>query len=175
MNIFQLAEIIGDWMVTKRTEEYLETIYELVQKKGYARVKDISNQLDVGLSTVTEMLKKLSDAGYINYEKYGAVTLTEKGEEIAVELEQKHKVLKDFLVILGIDEKVADEDACNIEHVVNPETIERLTRFVEFIQSLERPLWLEKFKKYYEKGVLPECPRIKETSEDKISKSKVEE
>ncbi|MFP3946431.1 MAG: metal-dependent transcriptional regulator [Halobacteriota archaeon] len=149
-------------MVTKRTEEYLETIYELVQRKGYARVKDISNQLDVGLSTVTEMLKKLSESDYINYEKYGAVTLTKKGERIAVELEQKHKVLKDFLVILGIDEKVADEDACNIEHVVNPETIERLTKFVEFIQKLEKPLWLEKFKTYYEEGVLPECPRIKE-------------
>lgn len=149
-------------MVTKRTEEYLETIYELVQRKEYARVKDISNHLDVGLSTVTEMLKKLSDTGYINYEKYGAVTLTKKGERVAVELEQKHKVLKDFLVILGINEKVADEDACNIEHVVNPETVERLTKFVEFIQRLEKPLWLEKFKTYYEKGVLPECPRIKE-------------
>jgi len=56
-------------MVTTRTEQYIETIYEIVKKKGYARVKDVSELLGVGLSAVSEMFGKLSEEGYVNYEK----------------------------------------------------------------------------------------------------------
>ena len=70
-------------MVDTRAEEYIETIYEVVQRKGYAKVTDVAHLLDVGLSAVTEMFQKLSDKGYINYEKYSGVTLTKKGEKIA--------------------------------------------------------------------------------------------
>ncbi|MEA2054727.1 MAG: metal-dependent transcriptional regulator [Candidatus Thermoplasmatota archaeon] len=146
-------------MAARRAEEYIETIYDVVQRKGYAKVTDVSRILNVGLSAVTEMFQKLGNEGYVNYEKYSGVTLTKKGEEIAIELTKKHKVLRDFFVILGLDEKIADDDACNIEHVVKPETMKRLTKFVDFIQSREEPLWLERFKTYYETGELPECPR----------------
>lgn len=67
-------------MVSKRYEEYLEVIYDISNQKGYARVKDVSEELDLGLSTVSEMFKKLDDQGYVNYEKYSGVTLTEKGK-----------------------------------------------------------------------------------------------
>ncbi|MFO7991035.1 MAG: metal-dependent transcriptional regulator [Thermoplasmata archaeon] len=139
-------------MLRKREEEYIEAIYDVVNDKGYAKVKDISDILDVNLSSVTEMFQKLDDKGYINYRKYSGVTLTEKGEEKAVELSEKHKVLRDFFIYLGVDEEIADEDACNIEHVVKKETMDRLTKFVDFIESHEEPLWLERFKKYYETG-----------------------
>lgn len=138
-------------MLGKREEEYLESIYEVVQDKGYAKVKDISEVMDVGLSSVTEMFQKLDEKGYINYKKYSGVTLTEKGEDKAVELSEKHEVLRDFFVILGVDEDIADEDACNIEHVVRPETMDRLTQFVDFIESHEELPWLDRFKEYYEK------------------------
>ncbi len=141
-------------MLGKREEEYLESIYEVVQDKGYAKVKDISDVMDVGLSSVTEMFQKLDDKGYINYKKYSGVTLTEKGEDKAVELSEKHEVLRDFFVILGVDEDIADEDACNIEHVVRPETMDRLTQFVDFIESHEELPWLDRFKEYYETGDL---------------------
>lgn len=146
-------------MLRKREEEYIEAIYDVVQEKGYAKVKDIAERLDVGLSSVTEMFQKLDEKGYIDYKKYSGVTLTEKGEDTAVELSKKHEVLKEFFIIIGLDEELADEDACKIEHVVRRETMERLTKFVDFIQSHEEPLWLERFKKYYETGDLEECPR----------------
>ncbi|MFW6064962.1 MAG: metal-dependent transcriptional regulator [Candidatus Natronoplasma sp.] len=153
-------------MLGKREEEYLETIYDVVQAKGYAKVKDIAEGLDVGLSSVTEMFQKLDKKGYIDYKKYSGVTLTNKGEEKAVELSEKHEVLKDFFIILGMDEELADEDACKIEHVVRRETMERLTKFVDFIQSHEKPLWLERFKKYYETGEMEECPKTLKDKND---------
>ena len=146
-------------MVTTRAEEYLESIYEVAEEKGYAKVTDVARLLGVGLSAVTEMFQKLSDEGYINYEKYSGVTLTKKGEKVATELMQKHESLRDFFVILGLDEKIADEDACKIEHVVRKETMSRLERFVDFIQRHENPLWIERFKAYYRTGGLPGRPR----------------
>ncbi|MFO8109650.1 MAG: metal-dependent transcriptional regulator [Thermoplasmata archaeon] len=137
-------------MLRKREEEYIEAIYDVINDKGYTKVKDISDILDVGPSSVTEMFQKLDDKGYINYMKYSGVTLTEKGERKATELLEKHKVLRDFFIYLGVNEKIADEDACNIEHVVNKETMDRLTKFVDFIESHEEPLWLERFEKYYQ-------------------------
>ncbi len=154
-------------MVATRTEQYLETIYAIVQKKGYARVKDVSQSLGVGLSAVSEMFKKLDEEGYVNYEKYGGVTLTDNGKKLAIKLSEKHKTLREFLIILGIDEKMADEEACEIEHVVKRETMERLTNFVDFIHRHENPLWLERFKEYYETGKLEECPRAIKKRQDK--------
>ncbi len=147
-------------MIGRRSEEYLEGIYDIVLEKGYARVKDVSEALGVGFSAVSEMFHKLGEEGYVNYEKYGGVTLTTKGEAIAEALSKKHEVLREFFIILGIDERVADEDACEIEHVVTPETMDRLTQFVEFINLHEQPLWLDRFKDYYETGRLGECPRL---------------
>lgn len=158
-------------MVTKRTEQYIEVIHEIVKKKGYARVKDVSESLGVGFSAVSEMFGKLSEKGYINYEKHGGVTLTEKGKRLASKLSKRHKILRDFLVILGVDEKIADEDACEIEHVVRKETMDRLTKFVEFVKSHEDPLWLKRFKEYYETGKLPECPKKAKKQTKKISQS----
>jgi len=145
----------------RRVEEYVETIYGVVKKKGYARVKDVSQLLGVGASTVSEMFRKLSEEGYVNYEKYGGVTLTEKGKKLAIELSKKHRALREFLIILGIDEKTADREACIIEHVVSREVTDRIAKFVEFMKTRKDPLWLKKFKEYYETGKLPECPKRK--------------
>ena len=145
--------------ITERTEDYLEAIHNIMGKKGYARVKDVSDVLGVALSSVTEMFQKLSDAGYINYEKYSGVTLTESGRKIAQDTKKRHTILKEFLMILGIDFAIADSDACKIEHVVTPETLERLTKFVEFVgESEEGPLWLDHFKLYYTTGKYIGCP-----------------
>ena len=153
-------------MVATRTEQYIETIYEIVETKGYARVKDVSQTLGVGLSAVSEMFKKLDEEASVNYEKYGGVTLTPKGEKIAIKLSEKHKVLREFLIILGLDEEMADEDACEIEHVAKRETMDRLTKFVDFIHRHENPLWLERFKEYYDTGELEECPRTIKKDKD---------
>jgi len=138
-------------MIGKREEEYIEAIYSVVEDKGYAKVTDVSKELEVGLPAVTEMFQRLDDKGYINYTKYSGVTLTTEGEQIAHKLCEKHEVLRDFLVILGLDEGIADEDACKIEHIVEPETIEILNEFVDFIRESEEPPWLEDFRKYRKK------------------------
>ena len=145
-------------MTTERTEDYLEVLDAIITEKGYAQVKDVSKILGVGPSSVTEMFQKLGEAGYINYEKYGGVTLTAKGKKIAKKTRKKHNTLKEFLLILGVNEKIADADACRIEHIVNPETMNRLTKFVEFVQRFkEAPRWLDHFKYFYETGEYVEC------------------
>jgi len=140
-------------MTTERIEDYLEVLDVIISEKGYAKVKDVSRILGVGPPSVTEMFQKLGDIGYINYEKYSGVTLTSKGKKIAVKTRKKHETLKNFLLILGVNKKIANEDACRIEHVVNSETINRLTKFVDFVQHFkEDPKWLDNFKYYYETG-----------------------
>ena len=147
-------------MATERTEDYLEVLDAIIIEKGYAKVKDVSKILGVGPSSVTEMFQKLSKAGYVNYEKYSGVTLTAKGKDIGKKTRKKHDTLKSFLLILGVDEKIADADACRIEHIVNHETMGRLTKFVEFVQRFKGgPKWLDHFKHFYETGELEECPR----------------
>ena len=150
-------------MTTERTEDYLEVLDVIISEKGYAKVKDVSKLLGVGPPSVTEMFQKLSETGYINYEKYSGVTLTPKGKKIAKKTRKKHDTLKIFLLILGIDKKIANEDACRIEHVVNSETMDRLTKFVDFVQHFEeRPKWLDHFKHFYETGKYVEYPLRKQ-------------
>ena len=145
-------------MTTERTEDYLEALDIIIEKKGYAQVKDVTKFLSVGASSVTEMFQKLGAAGYINYEKYSGVTLTKDGRNIAKKTRKKHDTLKEFLLIIGFDEKIANEDACRIEHIVNHTTMDRLTKFVEFVKRFEdSPRWLNHFKHFYETGEYVEC------------------
>ena len=89
----------------------------------------------------------------IHYKKYNGVNLTKKGEQIAVETLKRHDTLKKFLMILGITEETANEDACRIEHVVNKETMNRLKKFVDFVTNLNDVTdWFDRFKYFYETG-----------------------
>ncbi len=145
-------------MTTDRAEDYLEALDTIIGKKGYAKVKDVCKILGIGPSSVTEMFQRLTKEGYLNYEKYGGVTFTLKGKKIAKETKAKHVMLHDFLIILGVDEMIAEEDACKIEHGLNPETVDRLTKFVEFVRIKEEgPRWLDHFKYYFQTGQYIEC------------------
>ncbi len=122
--------------------------------------------LAVSPSSVTEMFQKLKEKGYINYEKYRGVTLTKKGSVIAEKTKKRHDTLKEFLCILGVPvcdfpEKIANEDACRIEHVVNTETMKRLRKFVSFVQDFDQsPRWLDHFKQYYATGKHFSCDKV---------------
>ena len=145
-------------MRKKTIEDYAELIYILQEEKGTVHTKDVASALDVNPASVTEIFQKLSDEEYINYEKYSGVTLTSKGKKIAKKTRKKHDTLKNFLLILGVNKKIANEDACRIEHVVNPETMDRLTKFVDFARHVgEEPRWLDHFKHFYETGEYREC------------------
>lgn len=137
--------------ISEKTEDYLEAIFLLVSHHNVARVRDIAELMRVTMSTVTNTLKKLSEKGLINYDKYQVITLTEKGASIAEVILRKHQILSDFLHnILNIDKNKADENACQIEHHLDEEVIEKLLHFITFIQTSpnKETNWISKFNKF---------------------------
>jgi Mn-dependent DtxR family transcriptional regulator len=128
-----------------RVEDYLEVVYDLIQRKGYARSVDIAQSLGVKSSSVTVMLQRLHTKGFIVYERYRGLTLTSSGERLARSVQQRHLTILKFLRILGIEEKVAKADAEGIEHHVHKATIDRITRFVDF--AVQHPSWLQALEK----------------------------
>ncbi len=143
----------------RRTEDYLQAIYELSRQKGFARVKEIAEVLGVKPASVTEMLEKLSRSGYVVYRKRMFVTLTEEGWKIAKAVEERREILVKFLQTLGVSRDVAERDAHNIEHYLHPETVERLKKFIKFIEGCPGdPKWLDHFRKFCETGTHP-CDR----------------
>jgi len=116
-------------------EDYLEVIYHLERERRIARVRDIANRLGVKMSSVTSALKSLGARGLIQYDPHQYISLTTRGVETAREIVRKHEVLKRFLVkVLQVDGSAAEDNACRIEHHLDPEVIEKLVRFVEFIE-----------------------------------------
>ncbi len=128
-----------------RVEDYLEVVYDLMQKKGYARSADIAELLGVRPASVTVMLQRLHAKGFIVYERYRGLTLTSSGERLARSVQQRHLTILRFLQILGIEEKIAKEDAEGIEHHVHKATIDRFSHFVDF--ALQHPMWLQAMEK----------------------------
>jgi DtxR family Mn-dependent transcriptional regulator len=134
-------------------EQYLEIIYDLQEKWGAASVTDIAQLKKVKSPSVTYVLQKLKELGLINYKKYRSVTLTPKGRRIAKKLQKTHETLRWFLVSIGVDETTADDDACELEHLVQSETAERLSEFVEWMKNNPDGLkWLDKYRKSTKKS-----------------------
>ena len=120
---------------TDRMEDYLEVIYELVEQKGYATTVDISNYLNVSAPSVTKMTQKLDETGYLKYEKYRGIKLTNEGVRIAQSIRNRHGLLAEFFKIIGVDEESANSDAEGIEHHLHPETIKRLEDFMSILKK----------------------------------------
>ena len=123
--------------LSKSSEDYLEAIYLIKTIKKVVRVKDIASNLGIKLPSVTEAVGKLSEKGFVKYERYGFIELTKKGEVFAKGVYQKHKVLlKFFTKLLGLDKKTALQDACNMEHGLSKKTLIKLMRFIKKSGSL---------------------------------------
>lgn len=120
---------------TDRMEDYLEVIYELVQQKGYATTVDISSYLNVSSPSVTKMMQKLDETGYLNYEKYRGIKLTNEGIRIARNIRNRHGLLAEFFMIIGVDEETANNDAEGIEHHLHPETMRKLEEFINELKK----------------------------------------
>ena len=127
-----------------RMEDYLEIISELVELKGYATTLDISRYMNVSAPSVTKMLQRLDESGYLEYEKYHGINLTSKGNQLADTIRQKHGILLEFFEILGIGYDTANQDIEGIEHHLNPKTIKQLRKFITFLKS--NPKVIENFK-----------------------------
>lgn len=138
-------------MSTEAMENYLEVIYLLTKRGQKVRISDISSALKVRAPTVTEMVQKLADRGLVLYRPYERnIQLTVEGEAEAMRIMRRHNILKGFLQLIGVNEEVAEEDACKIEHHIHHETMNRLSQFIEFIQRHpEAAKLLESFRKSY--------------------------
>ncbi len=116
--------------LSTKEEDYLESILNTSLEKGYARTHDIAEDLKVVPSSVSEMFAKLGSKGLVTYRRYEGVTLTDIGRRFAEQVKFRHTILIEFLEIIGVPKKIADEDACFIEHELNTVTIEKIKDFV---------------------------------------------
>lgn len=116
-------------------EDYLETIYLLIKEKGYARVSDIAMVLNLQPSSVTKMVQRLDEAGYLHYERYRGLVLTPAGEALGEEMRQRHAMLVEFLRIIGVPEETVQVDVEGIEHHVSPATVRRLQELTAFLRE----------------------------------------
>lgn len=117
--------------LTSNMEDYLEAILTLQEEQKVARVRDIARRLKVKMPSVTGAVRNLAEKGLVNYERYGFVTLTEKGRKIGEEIINRHQIIYDFLTrILSVDVEIAELDACRIEHAVSPQTMNKLKAFL---------------------------------------------
>lgn len=112
-------------------ENYLETILLLKKQKGEVRSVDIANELDYSKPSVSRAVGILRDNGYITVEQSGLINFTEKGLRRAEGVYERHRTIGEFLkMTLGLDPAVADTDACRIEHIISPETFQRIKIYV---------------------------------------------
>lgn len=134
--------------ISASLEDYLETIYEIIEEKQGVKAVEISRRLGVGRSSVTEALKNLADKKLVNYGRYDVISLTPAGEKAAKKVQFRHQALYDFLVkVLDVEFEEAQENACRIEHVISEDVLKRLISFVEFYENNNE--FIEEFKKFY--------------------------
>ena len=126
-------------MPTPSMEDYLERIYRLINEKGYARVADIADGLEVHPSSATKMIQKLDKDEYLVYEKYRGLMLTPKGKRIGKRLVERHHLLEQFLQTIGVKEENIYKDVEGIEHHLSSDSIACIEALVEYFnQSPER-------------------------------------
>lgn len=120
---------------TATMEDYIEVIYSLIESKGYARSADIAEKLNIYPSAVTKMVKKLDYEGYIVYEKYRGIALTKKGRSMGDYALRRHKILEDFLEIIGVKDNKIYEEVEGIEHHLSRDSISKIQILIEFLKK----------------------------------------
>lgn len=116
--------------IQESAENYLETILILKERKGFVRSIDIAAELEFSKPSVSVAMKNLRENGYIEVDDLGHITLTAAGAEIAERIYERHTFLSSWLTALGVDPKVAVEDACRIEHVISAESFSAIRNHV---------------------------------------------
>jgi DtxR family Mn-dependent transcriptional regulator len=120
-------------------EDYLEAIFNLAAGAEGARSKDVAETLGVAKSSVTGALQLLCERGLAHHEPYGCITLTRQGRAAAQEVVRKHDVLRSFFIdVLGVEKGAAQRAACQAEHTLGQEIIDRLVSFVDYVAASDR-------------------------------------
>jgi Mn-dependent DtxR family transcriptional regulator len=120
---------------SQSAEDYLERIHELIEQKGYARVVDIASSLKVKQASVTVMVQKLAESGYLKYEKYRGVIMTAEGQEVAERIQNRHATLSRFFSLFGLDPETQHQDIEGIEHHLSPDTVAVLADLAQFFEK----------------------------------------
>ncbi|RXI47760.1 DtxR family transcriptional regulator [Clostridium tetani] len=121
-------------LLTNSMEDYLEMIYRNSLISGYTRIKELSESLNIRPSSATKMVQKLSELGFVNYEKYGIVELTKKGEDIGGFLLKRHSIIESFLKNIGVEKDILVNIEL-IEHSVTKEALEKIDLFNKFLEE----------------------------------------
>lgn len=120
------------YSMTSSLEDYLEAVFVISKQRGNVRLTDIAEHLGVSKPSVNRAVNTLTQNGFLEHITYGDIVLTPAGESYAANVLRRHKLIKQFLMeTLGVDEENAENDACKMEHVMSPVTIEKLYEYIE--------------------------------------------
>jgi Mn-dependent DtxR family transcriptional regulator len=129
-------KIKNEEILSSSMEDYIEMIYRLSEKSGEVRVNDLSQALNVQPPSTTKMIKRLASEGYVFYEKYGCIILTEKGRNIGGKLLKRHMIIFGFLECIGVKKNILEQTEI-IEHAVNDEVLNKLYQLTEFLKNCD--------------------------------------
>ncbi|MBQ3715158.1 MAG: DtxR family transcriptional regulator [Fibrobacter sp.] len=124
--------------LTQSLEDYLEVIHVLLQTNKIARIRDIAAALTVKMPSVARAVAELKKQGLVSQEPYSGVELTEEGKKVAVTILSRHLLLRQFLIHLGVSEEAANEDACNMEHILSAETLAKIEEYMKSVEHLKK-------------------------------------
>ena len=112
--------------IRESAENYLETILIIQERKGSVRSIDIANELNFSKPSVSVAMKNLRENGYICVDDNGYITLTDSGYEIADRMYERHRVISEYFMLLGVEKNTAVKDACRIEHIISIDSFEAI-------------------------------------------------
>ncbi|NLO76679.1 MAG: transcriptional regulator MntR [Clostridia bacterium] len=120
--------------LTPSMEDYLEMSYRLTLEKGYARIGDLAEALHVQPPSASKMMQKLTELGYVQYEKYGLIELTSKGNELGRYLLKRHQIVEKLLILIGVTDNLLEQTK-KIEHNLSAKTLEKIETLVLFLED----------------------------------------
>ena len=126
-----MIEAVMIMTIHKSADDYLETMLMLKEERGYIRSVDVAEKLGVTKPSVSYVTKRLRENGYITTDPAGMIVLLEPGLEIAERMYERHKLLTELLVGLGVSPETAREDACKIEHDLSVESFDAIRRHAQ--------------------------------------------
>lgn len=155
--------------LTRSLERYLIAIYELINENDNVMVKDVAEKMQIGGASTSEAIKTLANRGYIDYQPYCSIKITEKGTRTAEEKILRHDTIAKFLSeVLLIEDENIEECASKMEFSMPDDVFERFIKYLSFMQkcSCKEPKWVKSFHKYLEQGEMQEkcvfCAKNKE-------------
>lgn len=123
-----------DKLLTPSMEDYLEMSYRLSLEKGYTRIGDLAEALHVQPPSTSKMVQKLTELGYVHYEKYGLIELTEEGQDLGAYLLKRHRLIEKLLTLIGVTANILEQTE-KIEHNISEETADRIESLVQFMED----------------------------------------